>query len=319
MPRRDNITLITDPMCGPTAHCTQFDAVTHPTCAAYLGSPVVCGGDSEVSGFAISDGCDQHARLFFHSIVDFREWILHVTDVDFRDDSNARFIVSLFSYTPPSNVMTGRCFGTVISDRHVLAPASCARVPAPLRIAVRHASGATATFVSTEHVFIHPRYVEGVVGINNVAVIRIVGTFDTELIPPRILGGLSTNSTCTLRGWGGPDVIFPLVAPIGVFAPEFCYGSMPQAFCSTFDTAHQFPCSSRLGAPIICGPEGRLDGFVITENQYCNNFWGRNMLHYHSVEEFRDWIEEVSGVEMTSKVSVVLILSVLTIRFSIFM
>lgn len=306
-------------MCGPTAHCTQFNAITHPTCEANLGSPVICGGDSEVSGFVISDGCDPYARLFLHSIVDFREWILRVTDENFHDDSNARFIVALASYTPPSMLMTGLCSGTVISARHVLAPASCARVPSPLRIAIRHALGSGATFVSTEHVFIHPRYVEGTVGINNVAVIRIVGTFDTDLIPPRILGGLSTNSTCNLRGWGGPTNSFYPVVPIGVFAPEFCYGSLPQAFCSTFDLPQELPCSAFLGSPVICGHEGRVDGFVLSDNMFCDNVWGRNMLQFHSVEEFRDWIEEVSGAEATGKVSAVLILSAFAIRFVNFM
>lgn len=312
MPRRDNVSIDDFSLCdsaSPQVHCANFITNSDPSCDADLGSPVICSGDGmEISGFVITDGCED-TRIFFHSVVKFRDWILRITKDNFVDDSTARFVVNVASYEPPSMSPRYRCAGIVISSRHVIAPASCAQVEYPLRIAIQHAFGVGLANANTEHVFIHPRYVAGVIGINNIAVIRIVGMFDSELIPPRSLGGLIGNSTCNLHGWSGP-LGNNLRRQVGVFAPQFCYGSLPQAFCSTFNTHNQMECTSTWGAPIICNVDGRIDGFVITGNLYCDQVWGRHMLSYHSVEEFRDWIEYVSGAKT---ISFTLILSVISV------
>lgn len=322
MPRHDDVFIRSSSECdtnSPNAFCTQFSTNPHATCDADLGSPVVCGGDGEVAGFAISDGCENvgiGAWMFFHSVVNFREWILNVTRSDFVDDSMALFVVHVVSYVTSVNASTIiRCAGTVISDRHVLAPASCVDVPASQKIGIIHAliSGWRAT--ETDQVIIHPRYVRGTIGINNVAVVRLWDhLFNPIPVPPRSLGALRTNSTCNLHGWSGAWTNFRR-DPIAVFAPQFCYGSLPQAFCATFDSVNHVTCTANLGSPVICGHEGRVDGFMITESFNCDRVWGRTMQSYHSVEEFRDWINEVTQAKAKiTKSNLLIVLAVAIIN-----
>jgi hypothetical protein len=102
---------------------------------------------------------------------------------------------------------------------------------------------------------------------------------------------------------------------VTALGPQFCGSNSTQAFCSIFD-ANLATCVSQLGSPLINGDvsSSSIDGFVISEGS-CSRNGSRFVLHYHSVDDFRDWIEQVSGADSVKKVSGFLVLSAILIRF----
>lgn len=99
------------------------------------------------------------------------------------------------------------------------------------------------------------------------------------------------------------------VFPISVFEPQYCDPNYPQVFCSSFPSLATGPCTASRGSPVVC-ISGHVSGFVINERGCTTaDAHGRNLLHYHSVNDFRAWIEEVSGAEKAVKSSIVLIIS----------
>jgi hypothetical protein len=68
-----------------------------------------------------------------------------------------------------------------------------------------------------------------------------------------------------------------------------------------------------LGSSVICGDGLSVSG-ILLNNQACGENDGLNVLDYHSVGQFREWIEEVSGAEKLAKVSALLIFSVMLLH-----
>lgn len=112
--------------------------------------------------------------------------------------------------------------------------------------------------------------------------------------------------------------INPQESIIPVFDAQFCDSNFSQVFCSTFASNSDLACTARLGSPITCGDDSTLAGFLITDRA-CSITGDRFMLHYHSVSDFSDWIEKVSGAQITAEVSVMLILSAVVLGFRNFM
>lgn len=56
---------------------------------------------------------------------------------------------------------------------------------------------------------------------------------------------------------------------------------------------------------------GAVNGFVINENGCVLNSDGRILLSYHSVGNFNEWIQEVSGAEKSVETSLLVLSAVL--------
>lgn len=69
---------------------------------------------------------------------------------------------------------------------------------------------------------------------------------------------------------------------------------------------------------MICGNSSVVSGFLLND-KVCG-IVGENMkLEFHSVGDFRDWIEQVSGAVNFSKISSLLILSAVLINVKKFL
>lgn len=145
------------------------------------------------------------------------------------------------------------------------------------------------------------------------------GTFNAWL-PPRTLGSITTNSTCTLFVRGG-RVDDAETVEVQAYGPQFCDSSLPQAYCSEVSVPSARACETFSGSPLVCNAQS-VDGFFLQTG--CSEISpGRYLLAYHSVGEFSDWIENVSriddddddddsGAEL-SKMSIMLLLSAVVI------
>jgi hypothetical protein len=139
------------------------------------------------------------------------------------------------------------------------------------------------------------------------------------------LSGLESNKTsCRLFGWGVSLGEAPKETAVAVYDSTFCDSNFPQVFCSTFLSRSEEACNAREGAPITCGDEKRIDGFLLTD-EVCTINGVQFVLNYHSVREFIDWIKEKSGAkeysgaqEFFSKVSVYIFVSTLLVILKFF-
>jgi hypothetical protein len=134
------------------------------------------------------------------------------------------------------------------------------------------------------------------------------GLFDGfESFVPRAFGQLPTtdNATFPLFGSGNAQLEVEIGAVL-VFPPRYCEANFPQVFCSEGILGVR-ECSASLGSPVTSLDSKVVIGFLITEGCRVSN--NRLVLNYHSVGDFRDWLDNVSGAKMTAEVSFVLILS----------
>lgn len=145
-PRRDAVIVNNSSACDPNFpqnFCTFLDTISHSTCSAWQGSPLTCGNDGIVAGFLTNDGgCstnfDGRAVLNYHSIDDFRDWILGIFGPELPERDTVDFIVTVLEFSSP-NVIKGipRCFGTIITSNRVLTTATCATIELPLELGVQ--------------------------------------------------------------------------------------------------------------------------------------------------------------------------------------
>ncbi|KAG4070041.1 hypothetical protein HA402_013701 [Bradysia odoriphaga] len=227
-----------------------------------------------------------------------------------------RFIVTVTEYVRGNFSNTvGRCPATIITDRHVLTTAACATptndsFSLGIRINFDFGGGAYgSTEVPAERAFIHPDY-EGDIYSNNVAVVLVDGKFDSISLPPRTLGSIQSNSTtCTLFGFGGA-ALYPETVEVVPYTPANCYSNRSQAYCSEHVPLTR-ACSASVGSPLVCNPQS-VDG-ILLQTGCQEESPGRYLQPYHSVDEFREWIELVSGAVLVNQIPTVLLLSALVI------
>lgn len=228
--------------------------------------------------------------------------------------SQNRFIVAVIERqrTMPSNNRT-RCPGTIISERHVLTTAECAQpidssfdlmVQVQIRLQVGNVVYTEATTVSVNRVYVHPSRTEAS---NNVAVIRIDGRFNTTQLPPRNLGSLQSNVTCTLYGWYGAPAI-PESVSVQVFSPNFCNPAQSQAYCSVLASSSVRACNAARGSPLVCS-SGSVNGILLSPTACEYDQLGRPVLRFNSIGDSESWIKEVTGSAEITKFSVILLLS----------
>ncbi|XP_037042380.1 snake venom serine protease-like [Bradysia coprophila] len=227
-----------------------------------------------------------------------------------------RFIAVVTEYVRGNfSGAVARCPGTIITDRHVLTTAACATPTNDsfllgIRINFDFGGGAYgSTETPAERAFIHPDY-NGDIFTNNVAVVLIDGKFNATTLPPRRLGSIPfTSTTCTLFGFGGA-ALYPDTVEVVAYTPENCYSNHTQAYCSEHVPLTR-ACSASVGSPLVCNPQS-VDG-ILLQTGCQEESPGRYLQPYHSVDEFREWIESVSGAVLVNQISTVLLLSALVI------
>lgn len=134
------------------------------------------------------------------------------------------------------------------------------------------------------------------------------------MITARVLGQFPTNingsgTTCVLQ-WG------PTASDKGnvsLYSPESCnFGS--KVFCSIAVATTDEKCSKYQGASIICGDAAEtsksVDGILLNDGK-CeeNGVPSTPKLIYHSIGEYREWIQKVSGAEDMKQVSSLLLVA----------
>jgi hypothetical protein len=211
----------------------------------------------------------------------------------------SRFVVQLGQFRQPdlSDAIL-RCVGTVISARHILAPASCVRVQAPLEIAViqqMYNDVGLRQTISTPAIrtIIHANYVPGIENENNIALVFAQQLH--ESFAPVIPRTMISNSTQLLVGWGGA-FLNPQVQEVQIFGPQFCNPNLPRTFCSVFAT-REITCNSFMGSPLITNGSSLFVGFV-ANNGVCLPTNNGFMLNYHSVN-YPEFIEEASTEQLS--------------------
>ena len=99
---------------------------------------------------------------------------------------------------------------------------------------------------------------------------------------------------------------------VAVYRPQYCYNNLPQVFCSVIDSGSIETCTAMQGSPVVCGDRSAVAGFVLTDRA-CSSLGVLNSLDFHSVGDFREWIQNVSGADKLAKLSMLTILSTLLI------
>jgi hypothetical protein len=142
-------------------------------------------------------------------------------------------------------------------------------------------------------------------------------TFDSSIITPRLLGALPTenfeSNFCQLVDWEGVVEENPKHHVIAVDKPQSCFSNSPQVFCSTFEDEAFEICRAREASPVVCRNNSVISGFLLSQDRKCAILDGRLSIEYHSVGDFLEWIEQVSGAEHIGKISNLLFVFVILI------
>lgn len=144
------------------------------------------------------------------------------------------------------------------------------------------------------------------------------GRFNTSVFTLRKLGGLGSDTLCSLFGWRGGHT-HPRRDLINIYNSTFCDPNFPQVYCTEFSSSEISTCTANAASPVMCDSTEDLQeisGILIASNNTCIDNNERVELHFHSIEPFVEWIKEVSGANV-AKVSVLLIFAVIFAIFSV--
>lgn len=129
------------------------------------------------------------------------------------------------------------------------------------------------------------------------------------MITPRALGGfpaINENGTNCILYWG------PATSDksnIDLYSPDQCKAG--KVFCSGVSDATDDRCSKYQGAAIVCGDATKksVDG-ILLNNGGCDavipTVPPSFRLNYHSIGDYSDWINKVSGAEDMKQSSLIL-------------
>lgn len=140
--------------------------------------------------------------------------------------------------------------------------------------------------------------------------------FDVTATRPRVLGSLPTNGSCNLFGFGSTAAM-PTRHSIDVFSSESCDPLFPRVFCSVLPSMEHVSCGASEGSPVAC-TDYSVDGILLNQHNCTPVTDVGFRLNYHSIEEFAEWIEQVSAANPSSKKIVSLILSAVAISLAKF-
>lgn len=122
------------------------------------------------------------------------------------------------------------------------------------------------------------------------------------------------NGTCSLFGWG---TTMSEEAALTFYAPKFCLSTFPEAYCAYHDDDTPKICAAKKGSSISCSAKS-VDGIIL--NTGCTlNVEGRYLSFYHSVGDYKAWIESVSGAETTTALSMALLVSAIALSLKNFL
>lgn len=141
------------------------------------------------------------------------------------------------------------------------------------------------------------------------------GRFNTTVFPARHLGGLKSNSSCRLFGWGGAREV-PRRDAVEVLNSTYCDSNFPQVFCSKFASISAFSCDANAGSPVTCDDDvSTIAGFLLNNNRSCIENGDRFVLNFHSVEPFQEWIEKVSSGDSTKFSFLIISVFLIVLRY----
>ncbi|KAG5680167.1 hypothetical protein PVAND_009692 [Polypedilum vanderplanki] len=220
----------------------------------------------------------------------------------------SRFIVNIVEYQFINNTYEKtpskfRCIGTLVSENHVITTASCVDVPIGSHIGVQFETvkeetnelGYSLTFDTTT-VIKHQNYNPKDKETNNIALITF-NSFQISTDPPlysifkpRMIGQIpKVAGYCQIVG-RNVHLSKPANDTIFIIGSESCYGiGGKQAFCSILDSKDEDVCKVIQGAPVIC-KVNEISGFVLSETKSCIETNGKFQLRYHSLENFKGWL-----------------------------
>ena len=225
-----------------------------------------------------------------------------------RDTDDARLYMSHFTRTVvaiDSRVHIS-CAGVFITDRHILTAATCVQHQVGLSVwsgVVTVRLNGTGTPNSISRITIHPDFNPTRPLINNIAIIEESGSVRrNEPIRPRALGAIGSMSrVCGMLGWEGFN--FNHEGPFSL--QSFAVLVTPCADGSTLSCTRVETSIENCGGPVFCGWFGEVAGIVVQDN-FCQGSIpiGGSFL---SVEDYQEWINEVTNDGMKLKVSAILL------------
>ncbi|CRK92478.1 CLUMA_CG006033, isoform A [Clunio marinus] len=187
------------------------------------------------------------------------------------------------------NQAHNRCIATVLSDRHFLTAARCLEdISADRILAISASHGiAQTTIHPAVRVSKHPQFVESDLLRNNLAILEIGQSLDTNIFTRQTIGAMQDGDPCFVHTLISPTARGILAVNIRGHAN--CSSDNNQLFCS--GVLHLDSCLRFVpGSPVLCGDEGTINGVTITN---CVTNGSNNTLYFHSTGQFSDWIEEV--------------------------
>lgn len=241
--------------------------------------------------------------------------------------SNARFSASIrLRSSDDRSFGTGYlCAATIINNWSVLTTASCVarRNAVELAVAMGNPDLTWRNFVTNvQRISIHENFTQGDIFTNNIAVLRLSRNIrqtnrrrnnrnTNSHIQPIGLSDFSPPSAptaCPVFAWGTGNILLRAVLPI--WNVETCGNSSTGVFCAGNLNNGPAVCNRNLGGPMICND--RMTGFVIDDSS-CN-LPGRGGF-FQSISQHREWIRQVSDANLTRKLSPVLVIIALSVKF----
>jgi hypothetical protein len=102
-----------------------------------------------------------------------------------------------------------------------------------------------------------------------------------------------TANNCTVIG-RNVNHTNPLTHTVSIIGPRSCYGyGGRQAYCSMVKDKNDDVCKVAEGAPVIC-KDNEIAGFVLKQSSSCMKRNGKVHLRYHSIDDFRSWINNLT-------------------------
>lgn len=106
-------------------------------------------------------------------------------------------------------------------------------------------------------------------------------------------------------------------ASLSLYNPKFCMSTVPDAYCSYHEDENSQVCHAKKGSPISCSAKS-IDGILL--NTGCTlDDKGRHLSFYHSIGEYKTWIQSVSGAETTTVLSLALLVSAIALSLQNFL
>jgi secreted trypsin-like serine protease len=238
-------------------------------------------------------------------VIHFNEVTLGQQSIVVEETDDARmymaYILHFNGTNSPSTRVYIACSGVFIKENFILTAAACFHGFKKTALNPSFSVGSNVTtvllrgsgiFHFSREIHIHPKYDPQDPLVNSIAIVE-VNLIHPGLWKPRELGGITTNRFCSMMGWEGyqetNDPILLQIFAVPIVNSIFCEGT----YCTRSAlTSSIHTCGGLQGAPVFCG-DGKVSGIVVRDN-FCQ---GSSPVggSFISVEDYREWIEEVTS------------------------